>query len=215
MGLAVIGAGWGRTGTTSLQKALEILGFAPCHHMHEVMADFSQVPHWQAAVDGEPVDWNAVFEGYKSAVDWPASQFWRELSEYYPDSKVILTVRDPESWWRSFSRTILVNMQIPLEEMDDPERIARATMIRKLIGECAFGCAPDDKEAVLKSFQANIDEVQASLPPERLLTIDASVDWEKLCNFLDCPIPDEPYPFLNTTSQYTRDKAYLSQSTQD
>ena len=35
--LKVIGAGFGRTGTTSLQKALEILGVGPCYHLNEII----------------------------------------------------------------------------------------------------------------------------------------------------------------------------------
>jgi len=72
MALKIIGAGFGRTGTKSLKLALEQLGFGPCHHMEEVMTDPAQLPHWQAAVAGEPVDWDAAFAGYNSAVDWPA-----------------------------------------------------------------------------------------------------------------------------------------------
>jgi Sulfotransferase domain len=52
MSLAVIGPGFGRTGTMSLKHALEQLGFGPCHHMEEVFAHPEQVPHWQAVAAG-------------------------------------------------------------------------------------------------------------------------------------------------------------------
>jgi hypothetical protein len=61
MSLAVIGPGFGRTGTMSLKYALERLGFGPCHHMEEVFAHPEQVPHWQAVVAGRPVVWDDVF----------------------------------------------------------------------------------------------------------------------------------------------------------
>lgn len=76
MGLAVIGAGLGRTGTLSLKLALEQLGLGPCHHMEEVFKNPDQLPFWQSAADGKQVDWDAVFAGYRSTVDWPSAHFW-------------------------------------------------------------------------------------------------------------------------------------------
>lgn len=209
MGLAVIGAGWGRTATTSLRSALEILGFAPCHHMHDVLENQDQqVPFFQAAVDHEQVEWDDLFSAYKAAVDWPASHYWHELSEYYPESKVILSVRDEEAWWNSFSRTILVPMQVPLEEIDDPKRLSLSIMINTLIADRVFECAPDDKDAVLARYRAHIRNVQESLPAERLLTLKIEEDsgWKPLCQFLDYPIPDQPYPFLNTSKDFEEEK---------
>ncbi len=77
MGLSVIGAGFGRTGTLSLKLGLEQLGFGPCHHMGEIFEHPAQLPLWQAAVAGEPVDWDVVLEGYNSCTDFPSGYFWR------------------------------------------------------------------------------------------------------------------------------------------
>ena len=96
MALEIIGPGFGRTGSASLKRALEILGFGPCHHMEEIFAHPEQVPHWEAVAAGSPVDWDAVFAGYRSQVDWPGAHVWRELAAYYPESKVVLSIR-PES----------------------------------------------------------------------------------------------------------------------
>jgi len=57
MTLRIIGAGFGRTGTSSLKMALEQLGFAPCYHMFEVAAHPEHVPLWLAAHCGERIDW--------------------------------------------------------------------------------------------------------------------------------------------------------------
>ena len=66
MALEVIGAGFGRTGTNSLRLALQHLGFGPCHHMFEVRDNPEQLPAWEAAARGEAVDWDAMFQGYRS-----------------------------------------------------------------------------------------------------------------------------------------------------
>ena len=92
MALQIIGSGFGRTGTMSLKFALEQLGF-PCYHMVEC---FPQGPDhwklWEEARQGRP-DWEALFGDFTATVDFPASTSFAELAEYYPDAKVIHTVR--------------------------------------------------------------------------------------------------------------------------
>ena len=109
-GLAVIGAGFGRTGTLSLKQALERLGFGACYHMAEVATHLEHAELWLRAWHGEDV-WDTLFSGYRAAVDWPAAAFWPRLMERYPDAKVLLSLRDPESWFRSASGTIFQSME--------------------------------------------------------------------------------------------------------
>ena len=106
MGLAVIGSGFGRTGTMSLKAALDQLGFGPCHHMEEILKHPDQVPYWQAVAAGKAVDWNEVFRGYRAQVDWPGAHVWRELAVAYPEAKVVHSIGPETSWWNSFSATI-------------------------------------------------------------------------------------------------------------
>src|SRR5881227_2291485 len=89
MPLRVIGAGLGRTGTLSLKVALEQLGFARCYHMTEVLSHPEHIPTWDAAARGEPVDWEALFQGFQATVDWPGCNFYAEFLRLYPDAKVI------------------------------------------------------------------------------------------------------------------------------
>jgi hypothetical protein len=105
-GLKIIGAGFGRTGTSSLTMALEELGFRPCYHMREVMRHPEHLPQWEAASRGEAVDWHTFFADYQAAVDWPSSSFYEELMQVYPEAKIVLTVRDPEQWYESTINTI-------------------------------------------------------------------------------------------------------------
>ena len=106
MGLAVIGSGFGRTGTMSLKAALDQLGFGPAHHMEEIFKHPDQVQYWQSIAAGKTVDWNEVFCGYHAQVDWPGAHVWRELAVAYPEAKVVHSVRPENSWWNSFSATI-------------------------------------------------------------------------------------------------------------
>lgn len=107
MPLEVIGPGFGRTGTNSLKIALEQLGFGPCHHMFEVRDNPDSLVDWEALARGEKVDWDHVFRGYRSQVDWPGARYWRELVRHYPTAKVVLSVRDPDEWFDSVQATIV------------------------------------------------------------------------------------------------------------
>lgn len=199
MPLDVIGAGLGRTGTLSLKLALERVGFGPCYHMKEVFEHLDDhVPLWDQAARGEYVDWDALFQGYRSAVDFPVASFYRELADCYPKAKVVLTVRDPERWFQSFSDTIMHRLTQPL-----PDNLAAwGAMTRKTILERVFkGNALDKAHAIERHRQHN-DEVERTIAPERLLVYEVSQGWKPLCEFLGCRIPDEPFPRVNTTDEF-------------
>lgn len=193
MALSVIGAGFGRTGTKSLKKALEILGFGPCYHMYEVLPHQERVDIWRAAAQGDLPDWDKTFAGYRSTVDWPAAFFWRELSNHFPDAKIILSTRDVDSWYKSMDKTILE----VLRTSTDAKSIGS-----KLIAEGVFGGNIDDREHMIEAYKDNIAKVQAAFTDKRLLTYQLGSGWEPLCAFLNCPIPDEPYPHSNKSDDF-------------
>ena len=193
MALSVIGAGFGRTGTESMKLALETLGKGPCHHMKEILANAEQIALWRAIAQGDLPDWEKAFAGYNSAVDWPAAFFWRELSEYYPDAKILLTVRSAESWYESMAGTIFKI----LKASTDPASIGLT-----LIGESVFGGRFDDRAHAIAVYEKNIATVQAAFTEQRLLTYNLGDGWEPLCRFLGEPVPDVPYPRSNTRAQF-------------
>ena len=88
----------------AMANALDELGL-PCYHMSEVFR-LKAYDQWIQAGEGKAVDWEGIFKGHEAVVDFPASVFYKELLEVYPDAKVILTVRSPESWYRSMYDTI-------------------------------------------------------------------------------------------------------------
>ncbi|WIA15436.1 hypothetical protein OEZ85_002085 [Tetradesmus obliquus] len=102
--MELIGAGCGRTGTLSLKTALEILGM-PCYHMVTIIQR-GDVGFWHDAAEGKAVDFRSVLAGSAAVCDWPANFFYKQLMEAYPDAKVILTVRDPASWYDSVKETV-------------------------------------------------------------------------------------------------------------
>ena len=137
MALEIIGPGFGRTGTNSLKLALEQLGFGPSHHMFEVRDNPEQLSGWQAVARGESVDWDQVFRGYRSQVDWPGARVWRELAQHWPDAKVILTVRDPDEWFDSVQATIAGFLAARGQHSNDHVN-GIAAMAQALIAEQVF-----------------------------------------------------------------------------
>jgi hypothetical protein len=202
--MRVIGAGLGRTGTNSLKVALEKLLGAPCYHMFEVTQNERHVPIWHAAARGEKVDWISLFQGYAAGVDWPVSAYWRELSELYPESIILLSTRDPEKWWKSASETIFPSI---MREQEDGR--ARREMIREMLKTFA----PDltDKESCIKAFVAHNLDVRRNAPRERLVEWTASDGWGPLCRALGVPVPDEPFPHTNSKAEF---QEHVLQNTQ-
>jgi len=202
MTLSVIGSGFGRTGTMSLKNALEQLGFGPCHHMEEVFEHPEQVQHWQAVAAGDTVDWNTVFEGYNSQIDWPGAHVWRDLAKTFPNAKVVHSVRPEESWWDSFSKTIGKFLAIYKEMPLPPHVSAMADAMMEVIARQTFDGQFTDRTTALAAFRKRTEQVRAAVPPERLLVFDVAEGWEPLCHFLDTPVPDGPFPHRNKQAEF-------------
>lgn len=202
MTLKIIGSGFGRTGTKSVKDALEKLGFAPCHHMYEVVDNPPQVKFWQDVAAGRSVDWNEVFKGYHSQVDWPGAHVWRELSEAFPDAKVLHTRRPESSWVKSFSRTIGKFMHT-YSQMELPPHIKdMLDATSHMIGTETFKTGFEDPEGLLAAYRQRTEDVQAAIAPERLLIFDVAEGWEPLCAFLDVPVPEVPFPHENLRADF-------------
>ncbi len=203
MTLKVIGAGFGRTGTLSLKLALEKLGFDKCYHMMEVNNHQDHHQLWAKAHRGEAVDWDALFGGYQASVDWPACNLWREQAVHFPDAKIILTLRNPESWYTSIMNTIYPS-SIALCEMDDPKMRATGKWSIEIIWDRLFQSRMDDKAHVMEVFNRHNQTVMDEVPAERLLVYEAGQGWEPLCQFLGIAPPEEDYPRVNTTDQFQK-----------
>jgi len=194
MALEVVGTGLGRTGTKSMQTALNMLGFGPCHHMVEVFAHPESMALWVEAAEGRP-DWDRIFEGYRSVVDYPGAAHWRATTAYYPHAKVLHTVRDPDAWFDSTQATIFAAMG-NVQVADGPIGAFLSSFTGPMRER--FG----DRKFMTDHFRRHTDEVKAAIAPERLLVYEVGEGWDRLCAFLGVPIPDEPYPSENSRAEF-------------
>jgi hypothetical protein len=194
MALQIIGTGLGRTGTMSLKLALEQLEHGPCHHMTEVFQNMDSVPLWIAAGAGKP-DWDAIFGKYRSMVDYPGCKFWRELMAYYPEAKLIHTLRDPIEWFESTQATIFAPNSLALS-VDGPF----APFFGMISSD--FGGRLHERAFMVEYFQRHTEAVLESVPSDRLLVFEAARAWQPLCAFLGVPVPDTPFPQVNSRAEF-------------
>jgi len=200
MALKIIGAGFGRTGTSSLQTALEILGYVPCYHMRNYLKMPEHIPLWNDLLTGQMTDWDVIFKDYQATVDWPSTYFWQELADRYPEAKIILTVRDAEAWYMSMQNTIYPVCIKPLPECTEAR--ARHQFIRQMIRYNTFNDRMEDKAYTIKVYEEHNRTIQCLVESNRLLVYEISEGWPPLCDFLACSMPNEPFPHLNNRSEF-------------
>ena len=213
--MRVIGAGFGRTGTTSLKAALEELGFGPSYSLTEVFANPEHAELWEAAWRGEKVDWEGFLGNYEVAVDWPACSFYEELMQAFPAAPVILTVRDPEAWYESMRATIYqlrkvttgplpMKLAFKFAALFAPGVTGTARLADHLVWEDTFNGRFEDRDYAMKVFERQNETVRRRVPPARLLVFDVREGWEPLCDFLGVEVPDRPFPHLNEAREMRR-----------
>jgi hypothetical protein len=190
MSLLVIGTGFGRTGT--MREAINVLGFGPCHHMYEVIGNETQKQRWRAVAKGASPDWESLFEGYSSCMDWPSCYYWRELIEIYPRALVIHTDRSAEGWWQSIESFFLSMSRANV----DPGSLGEVLIVGKVFGGHV------ERAHAISVYEAHRRDVLATVPPDRLLVHALGDGWEPLCRHLGVPVPDQPYQQRNSSEEF-------------
>lgn len=192
--LKVICAGLPRTGNTSLAEALRILGYKTLQHSPE------RLPLFPTADTSF-----RVFDDVDAVVDLPAAMYWKELSAAYPEAKVIITVRETEAWYESMVRHIEV-----IHATASQKDIKYADQLHTLVFGSAepsrywYGRRLEELEAWFSEGTAGFFEGSWSLfditsedAQNNVSGWNGEGPWEDLCTFLDKPIPDVPFPWLN------------------
>jgi len=201
MALRLVGAGLGRTGTSSLKAAVETLLAGRCYHMYELRGRPQDVPRWERALAGSGEEWGAIFEGFVATVDWPAASFWLELAAAYPDAPVLLSRRrSAESWWGSMEKTIVALLQEPLPA-DDPA-LARQRRLTIAIMRARLDERWWEPERAMAAYERHNERVRAAIPSARLIEWSPGDGWGPLCERLGVPEPQDPFPHLNTTGEF-------------
>ena len=167
--------------------------------MDEVLHNMpKQVPLWSAAAAGEP-DWRQIYDGYKSAVDWPTACFFRELAREFPTAKFVLTQRDPGKWANSFGATIYE--LLAGKDQAPSEMHAWLEMASNVIAKTGFPLGLDH-DALVQAFIAHNEAVKEAIPASQLLVFEVKQGWGPLCNFLNIPVPPGEFPRTNHREEF-------------
>lgn len=212
MPLKVIGAGFGRTGTMSLNAALNQLGLRS-FHMLEILrkrpSDL-RLEFWRQVANapvGTQHNWERAFSSYTATVDTVACSVWRALATAYPNAKIILTLhpRGAQAWFESAKQTYYSladhNWQFRVLEIVTPLGRQFGDLSRKLIWERLHGGAMNDRGKAISHYERHIEEVRATVPKDRLLVFSADQGWAPLCRFLEAEEPAGGFPNVNDRAE--------------
>lgn len=178
----IICVGFQKTGTTSLKWALEILGYRVGGNKSRLLLPILQ-NRWDRVL--------RVLNRYDAVEDNPWAVIYRQIDRLVPGCKFILTYRDPESWFGSVERYF----RLPR---------ARPPMHEWIYGR-GRGLIAAEKENTLTVYKKHLEGVFAYFRnrPDDLLVIDIGKgdEWERLCGFLGCGVPDTPFPHRRDSTQ--------------
>jgi hypothetical protein len=195
---------------------MEQLGLGPCYHMRDLLSDLEGgLPLWEAAAEGAP-DWEAIFGGsrrIRSTVDWPSARYYGELMDYYPEAKVLLSVRDAEAWVRSMRQTVwgifhgdsVIHHVSDARTVLDPLWRRYVALMRSMTWDAETGVLAgntETDEGLAGAMNRWNDAVKSAVPADRLLVWDPVEGWEPLCEFFEVEVPVEPLPRLNDTPSF-------------
>jgi hypothetical protein len=174
--------------------ALEHLLGGSIHHMSVIPGHpFDLGAGWDLALAGGNPDWGQMFEGYIATVDWPASLFYREISEAYPQALVLLSVRDSaETWWQSAEATFLPFARLAFAP-DWDAGTGLTDLLERFTGQKEW----NDPATLMAAYERHNAEVRQAMPSHRLLEWQATEGWQPICRALGAAVPDRPFPWVN------------------
>ena len=213
--MEVLCLGMCRTATESLNKALIELGYSP-HKMQAFLGKYRiNIPLWEEALrakyEGIGKRWgraelDVMLGDYDTLLDVPPILLVEELVEAYPEAKVILSLRDEDSWLRSMQET--GGAQLTWWTYPYMWQFHERTRMRVgFFWKCMdYLCKKDlsDQGPARQAFRDHNALVRSLVPPEKLLEFRAEQGWKPLCNFLGKEMPDRPYPRINDRASLLR-----------
>jgi hypothetical protein len=132
----------------------------------------------------------------------------------YPDAKVLLSVRDPQSWYESAWSTIARgprsgasptrSLFFKVAQLAVPTMRRVPSMVSKVITDGTFDGRFEEREYAVEVFVRHIDEVKERVPAERLLVYEVGEGWGPLCDFLGVEAPERPFPHLNDRREFPK-----------
>lgn len=219
--MRLIGAGLGRTGTSSLLGALKMLGYTP-YHMKEGVIDRGHEYEWGRLVsafeagdtNGTAAATSALIDlmassGFDATTDYPTCLIFKELMERYPDAKVILSVRSSgKAWAKSVLSTIgQLGPLMSARPFSFSSRLSAFAGLASTLwimtgAELDPVTGVPTEGSLIKAYDAWTEHVIKTVPPKKLLVHESGQGFGPICAFLEIPSKDCPpeYPRINDTA---------------
>ncbi len=219
-GIQVIGAGLGRTGTKSLQAALDLLGYKTYHFPLPAHAE-SWAQFAEGRIKADEVIDVVSRDGFTATCDQPSADVYRDQIRMYPNAKVILTVRDSGAVWAASWRVLMdfIEVQERPFSLTYPSFIQWVPFMyawkrmRNMMGmhlglpsgELIRGwrSQPDPNAWLAMQYEAHNAQVKEHMKQEgkQLLVFNIKDGWAPLCAFLGKEVPSTPFPCVNESTE--------------
>ncbi|MDE3071016.1 MAG: hypothetical protein KGJ43_09840, partial [Acidobacteriota bacterium] len=125
-----------------------------------------------------------------------------EILAAWPQAKVILSVRDPQAWYESCFESLHATRGLVGSERVAEGQSAVLQAVDSAIWEDVFGGRFPERDYALEVFERHRREVIERVPAERLLVYDIRDGWGPLCELLGVPVPQTPFPHLNSRASF-------------
>ena len=209
--MKVIVAGLSKTGTKSMQLALKTLGY----NVYDFMENYTYLrKDWEKIflTGGSTEDFYRMFKNVDAVTDNPAAYFWDEIYAAFPDSKIILMMRDSEDDWAR-------SMKKQLADESDPFDLLRSSLspsfrrfwkfnlmsLAAIYGTTGdyfwFSSAHYNMTLFRMAYRRHNSHVLQTAPKDKLLVFNIKEGWEPLCKFLGVEVPNKPFPHKNVRGQ--------------
>jgi len=224
IGLEVVCVGLSRTGTSSLKAALSQLLPGRTYHAMDLLNEINDVEtfnFWkklsEETATKEEIRHFFCSRHYSAVCDIPCLQYWRQISEAFPNARLVLTVREPSAWYKSVATTLL-----PLvRQIDRWSCLLRFMCLVlyqsshqiKLLGILFSQLRSKELQqetSAIRFYERWNEEVITSVSPDNLLVFDVREGWNPLCRFLRLEPPDGDFPRLNDSSALVRHQWYIT-----
>ena len=204
--MKVICAGLMKTGTSTLTKALEVLGYNVYHYASEHF----NLQEWLDSFETDHLpNFNEIFKDVDAVNDHPQAFWFEEITKAFPEAKVILTVRDSEeAWLKSCKEHFRIVNELPfymkiLLEIS-PSRRKTRHYFHSLHSAIHGGVNPEAGALYRAKYRQHNARVRAVIPSEKLLIYNVKQGWKPLCEFLGCDVPSTQFPRANVGHSETK-----------
>ena len=199
--MKIICAGYGKTGTKSIARALRHLGFTVFDWEEQ---SFDCVDHWvDVFQNGVKPDVKRVYQNADACTDFPGAFFFEEILDAFPDCKVILSEREEDSWIESLVGQLnaVAAVRSEVVSMLSPTASKMAYVYDSVLNAAYGSCNPNSTHVLRKRYRIHNHRVKSIVPADKLLMYSVTQGWKPLCDFLECEVPTVTFPHENIKSE--------------